>query len=268
MARYRKRPVEIDAWRAPSFDDDDFPGQLPDWLAEAADAGDVRVLMVPPRGVEFVIGTLEGTMRADVGDWLIRGIEGEIYPCKPGIFAQTYEPIDAGPADTPGLAPEDLVRAASAAIERGEQPHYFAASGAPSESAMLCMGALTSSHAMNDGDSPSGTAMPGRTSCASRGNALPHARRSFDTGPTSRIVSRWDETRTRHGGVARSALSRLSRSRAREKDGTEGASLLVPTVPDHRTRVRRPVLTFEPCRPGVPRFLSALNGGASTRPNR
>ena len=38
------------------------------------------------------IKTLEGTMRADKGDWIIKGVKGEFYPCKPDIFAATYEP--------------------------------------------------------------------------------------------------------------------------------------------------------------------------------
>ena len=37
------------------------------------------------------IRTLEGTMRADMGDWIIRGVKGELYPCKPDIFEATYE---------------------------------------------------------------------------------------------------------------------------------------------------------------------------------
>ena len=40
----------------------------------------------------LLIPTLEGTMRADVGDWIIRGVQGEFYPCKPEIFKETYEP--------------------------------------------------------------------------------------------------------------------------------------------------------------------------------
>jgi hypothetical protein len=38
------------------------------------------------------IGTLEGVMEASPGDWIIRGVKGEFYPCKPDIFAATYEP--------------------------------------------------------------------------------------------------------------------------------------------------------------------------------
>jgi hypothetical protein len=40
------------------------------------------------------IGTLEGAHRADPGDWIIRGVKGELYPCKPDIFAETYEPVE------------------------------------------------------------------------------------------------------------------------------------------------------------------------------
>jgi hypothetical protein len=38
------------------------------------------------------IDTLEGTMRGEVGDWIIKGVKGELYPCKPDVFATTYEP--------------------------------------------------------------------------------------------------------------------------------------------------------------------------------
>ena len=41
-----------------------------------------------------LIETLEGTMRAEVGDWIITGVKGERYPCKPDIFAATYEPAE------------------------------------------------------------------------------------------------------------------------------------------------------------------------------
>nr|DAO35983.1 MAG TPA: PGDYG protein [Bacteriophage sp.] len=47
---------------------------------------------------EMVIQTLEGPMQASVGDWIITGIRGEEYPCKPDVFARTYEEV---PIDTP-----------------------------------------------------------------------------------------------------------------------------------------------------------------------
>ena len=44
--------------------------------------------------ISLLIPTLEGTMQADENDWIIRGVKGELYPCKPDIFAATYEPAD------------------------------------------------------------------------------------------------------------------------------------------------------------------------------
>lgn len=43
---------------------------------------------------EMIINTLEGPLRAAPGDWIITGVSGEQYPCKPDIFAKTYEPVD------------------------------------------------------------------------------------------------------------------------------------------------------------------------------
>lgn len=42
----------------------------------------------------FWVRTLEGEMRCGYGDWLIRGVKGEVYPCKPDIFEMTYEAVD------------------------------------------------------------------------------------------------------------------------------------------------------------------------------
>ena len=42
----------------------------------------------------LIIQTLEGKMRADYGDWIIKGVAGEVYPCKPDIFEATYEPVE------------------------------------------------------------------------------------------------------------------------------------------------------------------------------
>lgn len=72
-------------------------------------------------GVEFdehgvTIETLEGRMLAHPGDWIIRGVQGELYPCKPDIFAATYEPCGppspaSTPTDKPGL--QSLISAPS-----------------------------------------------------------------------------------------------------------------------------------------------------------
>ena len=44
--------------------------------------------------VEMEIETLEGIMKADEGDWIIKGVKGELYPCKPDVFEMTYEKVD------------------------------------------------------------------------------------------------------------------------------------------------------------------------------
>lgn len=44
--------------------------------------------------VEMEIETLEGTMKADKGDWIIKGVKGELYPCKPDVFEMTYEKVE------------------------------------------------------------------------------------------------------------------------------------------------------------------------------
>ena len=88
--KYRKKPVVIEAYQVPP--DDGQTRQLPPpWLIQ-------QMTMPPPALVNalpdggMTIATLEGVMRADVGDWIIQGVKGELYPCKPDIFAATYEP--------------------------------------------------------------------------------------------------------------------------------------------------------------------------------
>ena len=49
--------------------------------------------MFPSHDQRLTISTLEGDMQADYGDWIIKGIAGEFYPCKPDIFEQTYEEV-------------------------------------------------------------------------------------------------------------------------------------------------------------------------------
>lgn len=54
------------------------------------------------------IPTLEGTMRADLGDWIIRGVEGEFYPCKPAIFAKTYDLTESRDPNVPNSESVDI----------------------------------------------------------------------------------------------------------------------------------------------------------------
>lgn len=87
--KFRKKPVVIEAFQV--HPDDGHTRQLPpNWFIEAMLAKKI----VPIDGSEGLnIETLEGTMRAEVGDWVIQGVKGEVYPCKPDIFAATYEPV-------------------------------------------------------------------------------------------------------------------------------------------------------------------------------
>jgi hypothetical protein len=87
--RFRKKPVEIEAQRL-----DGTNGQeIAQWCggrarseAKASDPSDVAYWVD--------IATLEGVMRASEGDWVIRGVQGEFYPCKPDIFEATYERVE------------------------------------------------------------------------------------------------------------------------------------------------------------------------------
>lgn len=90
MAKFRKRPVVIEAFRF-TVPMEDF---LPRWLADAMREKKVRFIVPHTEPDHLLIETIEGTHRADLGDWIVRGIQGELYPVKPDIFALTYEPAD------------------------------------------------------------------------------------------------------------------------------------------------------------------------------
>jgi hypothetical protein len=84
MARFRKKPVEIEAWMFGGLE------PRPAWLREALERG--SVWFQGGSAPYYTIATLEGEMRAREGDWIIQGVKG-LYPCKPDIFAATYEPV-------------------------------------------------------------------------------------------------------------------------------------------------------------------------------
>ena len=81
--KYRKKPVVIEAVQ---FDGTD---ESCDWLLPQLRDGSISRSFN-----KLYIKTLEGTMTADVGDWIIKGVNGEFYPCKPDIFAKTYEQVN------------------------------------------------------------------------------------------------------------------------------------------------------------------------------
>lgn len=84
--KFRKKPIVIEAFKwtgGPNQTED------PVWIVEAIKLGVVRI-----EYPNLYIQTLEGEMTASKGDWIIQGVQGEIYPCKPDIFEKTYDEID------------------------------------------------------------------------------------------------------------------------------------------------------------------------------
>ena len=85
--KYRKRPVVIDAWRW-----DESRATLDATGCHCSSHWSHRDR--PDLCRDLCIRTLQGTLRVEPGDWIIRGVQGEYYPCKPDIFAATYEPAE------------------------------------------------------------------------------------------------------------------------------------------------------------------------------
>ncbi len=83
--KFRKKPVVIEAvqWRGDNVDE----------VFDLAASYSGSVTHDPTRDC-FEIGTLEGLMTAGIDDWIIKGVKGELYPCKPDIFAATYEAVE------------------------------------------------------------------------------------------------------------------------------------------------------------------------------
>lgn len=120
VQRFRKKPVEVEARRLPVWDDDEGAveeGDVAAYLNECLDVaewcgGESHMMLeeheryegAPVAGPHLVIPTLEGPHIASPGDWIIQGVQGEFYPCKPDIFEATYEPVEAS------AAPESKLR--------------------------------------------------------------------------------------------------------------------------------------------------------------
>lgn len=101
--KYRKKPVVIEAFQMTQerrWDNSEWPEWLN--LAWNADHGENAMWPdpdVPPHpdhesAAELICGTLEGVYRISWNDWIIKGVQDEIYPCKPDIFEQTYELVE------------------------------------------------------------------------------------------------------------------------------------------------------------------------------
>jgi hypothetical protein len=91
--KFRKKPVVIEAFRM-GID------ARPDWFQDKVSTNEIVTYAMGEDEGPFSfrktycdIKTLEGTMRGDYGDYIIKGVQGEIYPCKPDIFKATYEEV-------------------------------------------------------------------------------------------------------------------------------------------------------------------------------
>jgi len=85
IKKFRKLPVEIEAIQ--------FTGNNYDDINDIDELGNGDRVMKFYNDNHIAIVTLEGEMRVNIGDWIIKGVAGEIYPCKPDIFEQTYEEV-------------------------------------------------------------------------------------------------------------------------------------------------------------------------------
>lgn len=93
--KYRKKPVCIEAvlfkgWDRIGVSHEKTVNGYPEWLEKAFERKDV--VFKPEKNI-ICITTLEGVMTANVGDYIIQGVQNEIYPCKPDIFEATYEKV-------------------------------------------------------------------------------------------------------------------------------------------------------------------------------
>lgn len=91
MAFFRKKPVTIEAVPVSALIANagrDWPA-LPGWFRDAYEAGN---LLIRPDGIDVL--TLEGKMSGGPGDWILRGVKGELYPCRGDIFRETYEAVE------------------------------------------------------------------------------------------------------------------------------------------------------------------------------
>jgi len=96
--KYRKKPVVIEAFQMTEerrFDNTEWPNWLNQaWNKSDFSEGALSIDSDDPEKKKLVIGTLEGVHRINWNDWIIQGVKGELYACKPDIFEQTYEPVD------------------------------------------------------------------------------------------------------------------------------------------------------------------------------
>ena len=92
MAKYRKKPVVIEAWRY--MGGGDF-SDAPEWVRKAVLETTIYIEGLPGVWRNVKIKTMEDDHHVRPGAWIIQGVTGELYACAPGIFEQTYEEVES-----------------------------------------------------------------------------------------------------------------------------------------------------------------------------
>ena len=94
MSQWRRKPLVVEAWQfMPAGQCEELPAWIdPQWFYEGIETGANRTVerLGKPH---MLIPTRAGALRADLTDWIIRGLKGDVYPCRDDVFAATYEPV-------------------------------------------------------------------------------------------------------------------------------------------------------------------------------
>jgi len=92
--KFQKKPVVIEAFQL-TYEVAKGKEPVPQWAVDAQKNGALKIIVTDKlHGSQYgIIETLEGKMEANANDWIIQGVKGEIYACKPDIFSLTYEPF-------------------------------------------------------------------------------------------------------------------------------------------------------------------------------
>ena len=93
IKKYRKLPVVIEAIQYNNLNREEIETFMGGQVKQELYSDSAYKAGIAPPSFSITIPTLEGEMKALPNDWIIKGIEGEIYPCKPDIFKKTYEEI-------------------------------------------------------------------------------------------------------------------------------------------------------------------------------
>jgi hypothetical protein len=115
--RFRKKPVVVEARQYAGNGNMEPRGGLPEWLWDALGNG---TAYFTKGGLDpLYLKTLEGPLTVSPGDWIICGVKGELYPCKPDIFAATYEPVEGEAAASRPAEPLRIVARLELALKAG-----------------------------------------------------------------------------------------------------------------------------------------------------